>query len=424
MAQTTWKQVVLDTAEAYREATQTTSKIPVGQLASKIREGAGENLDDELNELDGTLQQILDILPFKGFRNSGQYVWKKSLPMIRLPEGYTEIEYIETTGTQYIDTGFYPNQDTRVVVDVDTTNSKSLSFPAIFSTSSLSSNKQRFVLMLYNEQAGFHDHYGGTAINSSNIGMYGRHTIDKNKNITYLDGEAVSTFTYSAFQSTVSLNLFASNDGSMQYYAKTKMYSCQVHDNDVLVRDFVPCKNASGAVGLYDIVNSKFYANNGTGTFTAGEEYTYREFEGYIVGLNADDYPENGMSGEYYYELMGQEDEEGEEPTLTGIDMGEFTTSSETSSVTVPTRLTATPSAFLAYTKSGNGGEYKLGMWFATDHDVSAGYGLYGARTANSTSSVSSKVSTYVSYANGNINYTFTGTNLGGGKTYRWVAIA
>ena len=77
MANTTWKQVVLDTAEAYREATQTTSKIPVGQLASKIREGAGENLDDELNALESTLQEVLDILPFKGFQNSGQYVWKK-----------------------------------------------------------------------------------------------------------------------------------------------------------------------------------------------------------------------------------------------------------------------------------------------------------------------------------------------------------
>lgn len=41
MAQTTWKQVVLDTADAYREANGTTEKIPVGQLADKVRAGAG-----------------------------------------------------------------------------------------------------------------------------------------------------------------------------------------------------------------------------------------------------------------------------------------------------------------------------------------------------------------------------------------------
>ena len=34
-----------------------------------------------------------------------------------MPSGYTEVEYIESTGTQYIDTGFTPNQDTRMLLD-------------------------------------------------------------------------------------------------------------------------------------------------------------------------------------------------------------------------------------------------------------------------------------------------------------------
>lgn len=41
MAQTTWKQVVLDTADAIREANGTFDKIPVGQIAEKVRTGAG-----------------------------------------------------------------------------------------------------------------------------------------------------------------------------------------------------------------------------------------------------------------------------------------------------------------------------------------------------------------------------------------------
>ena len=41
MATTTWKQVVLDTADAYREANGTTDKIPVGELADKVRAGVG-----------------------------------------------------------------------------------------------------------------------------------------------------------------------------------------------------------------------------------------------------------------------------------------------------------------------------------------------------------------------------------------------
>ena len=41
MAETTWKQVVYDIADAYREADGSTAKIPVGQLADKVREGVG-----------------------------------------------------------------------------------------------------------------------------------------------------------------------------------------------------------------------------------------------------------------------------------------------------------------------------------------------------------------------------------------------
>lgn len=190
---------------------------------------------------------------------------------IGIPKEYILLEYIESTGTQYIDTVFKPNQDTRVVMDADITNSKTLSFPAIFSTDSSGSNKNRFVLMLYNEQSGFHDHYNGQTINSSNLNMYGRHVFEKNKNTTYLDGAVVSEFTYSAFQSDITLTLFSTIDGGVrQYYSKVKMYSCQVYDNGVLVRDFVPCKHADGTVGLYDKVNNTFYANAGTGTFTAG----------------------------------------------------------------------------------------------------------------------------------------------------------
>ena len=55
-----------------------------------------------------------------------------------------------------------------------------------------------------------------------------------------------------------------------------RLYSCKIwkaitYEGVPLVRDFIPCKNASGEVGLWDDVNSVFYGNAGTGTFIAGE---------------------------------------------------------------------------------------------------------------------------------------------------------
>jgi hypothetical protein len=46
-----------------------------------------------------------------------------------------------------------------------------------------------------------------------------------------------------------------------------KIYSCRIYDSGVIVRDFVPCVNPNGDVGLYDVANDKFYGNAGTGKF-------------------------------------------------------------------------------------------------------------------------------------------------------------
>ena len=64
--------------------------------------------------------------------------------------------------------------------------------------------------------------------------------------------------------------LFSVNGGGTYDNAPMKLYSCQIYDNDTLVRDYVPCQKPDGTIGLWDDVNSVFYGNAGTGTFTAG----------------------------------------------------------------------------------------------------------------------------------------------------------
>lgn len=54
-----------------------------------------------------------------------------------------------------------------------------------------------------------------------------------------------------------------------------EIHSCQMYDNGTLVRDFVPAKDSSGEVGLYDRVNKVFYTNSYVTEdtyFTSGEE--------------------------------------------------------------------------------------------------------------------------------------------------------
>jgi hypothetical protein len=56
----------------------------------------------------------------------------------------------------------------------------------------------------------------------------------------------------------------------LEQASKMRLYYFQIYDNNVLVRDFVPCINASGEAGLYDKANNVFYGNAGSGTFEAG----------------------------------------------------------------------------------------------------------------------------------------------------------
>ena len=55
--------------------------------------------------------------------------------------------------------------------------------------------------------------------------------------------------------------------------ATAKYYLCQIWENDVLVRDFVPCyRKADGEIGMYELVAGEFYTNAGVGSFTKGAD--------------------------------------------------------------------------------------------------------------------------------------------------------
>lgn len=184
-----------------------------------------------------------------------------------LPTGYTQVQYLESTGTQYIDTGFQPNQDSRAIADV-----QFLSAPTSHAT----------VFGAYDDVNGWWAYYryddkqyrglnGGTSQYSiSYSDATARTTIELKKGALVV-GETQREIPESTYSIALNAYLFAQNrNGSLKYPASIRMYSCQIYDNGVLVRDYVPCTNASGTAGLYDVVNSKFYTNAGTGTFTAG----------------------------------------------------------------------------------------------------------------------------------------------------------
>lgn len=185
-----------------------------------------------------------------------------------LPSGYTKLDYIESSGTQYINTGFKPNQNTRCVIDIENLSSAQASFFGARANQTAAS----FTYFSLTATTGRSD-YGSSKQSMSFTNTVGRYTVDQNKNVCTANG-VTATGTANTFQLTNNLYLMAVNqaDAAIQN-AKLKLYSAKIYDNGTLVRDFIPCKNANGTLGLWDNVNSVFYANAGKGTFSTGTKH-------------------------------------------------------------------------------------------------------------------------------------------------------
>lgn len=218
------------------------------------------------------------------YTNSGTGVFIDGpLTSVSLPSGYRRLEYIQSSGTQYINTNVKPNQNTRVFLDFEPTAAYS-SIVGIFGVRDTNSATSPNQFVFWNNGAStFRTDYFGTNKTMTVSTLLTRQQVDKNENITTI-GSVSATNTASTGQCTNNLYLFCTNAaGTSNYFSKYKFYSCQIYDNGTLVRDYIPCQTTSGEIGLWDDVNSVFYGNAGTGTFIAGPFIDIKTtFNGYI----------------------------------------------------------------------------------------------------------------------------------------------
>lgn len=184
----------------------------------------------------------------------------------KLPEGYTEVEYIQSSGTQYIDTGYYVNSGDNYAFEMIAT------FP---SSNNGYMGANGYMQLLINNQ--YSIGYGST-------GVLGTKDI---VNIKYVDdvetltvnGSVIASKSWSGVYSSanVKIGIFQLGNANNVWWTNNNplsgyLYSYKLYKNNILVRNFVPCINPSNVVGLFDLVSGTFYDNAGTGTFIAGEK--------------------------------------------------------------------------------------------------------------------------------------------------------
>ncbi len=213
-------------------------------------------------------------------------LWVESFSILPvLPGGYKAVEWIRSSGTQYIDTGFMPDLTTRADYHFKMESQPTV-WEQTFGSRQSSSAKKFYII--WNKDKVLPDNSRGawscnigasTAYEPGSPAAVGEHFFSINRTTVTLDGVS-ATVSATAFEKTNNAYIFAINQNGRPLnnpgqYGKFKLYSLKIWDDGTLARNFVPCVNKDGVAGLYDITpgaEKKFYTNDGTGEFEAGPE--------------------------------------------------------------------------------------------------------------------------------------------------------
>lgn len=193
-----------------------------------------------------------------------------------LPKEYQEVEYIESTGTQYIDTGIN-EKNIKYEIDFEKIGNNG----HIFSRWRMGYSFYNILALSYDELV--YGIYNGSFM-YSNLSNFSRITVtastfNGNNSITVKEGNDIvyennwNTFAYHVY---LNYYLFAENDyNTTSNYFIGRIYSFKMYNsnNNVLMQHLIPCyRKADCVAGMYDLVSGEFFTNQGTGEFIIGGE--------------------------------------------------------------------------------------------------------------------------------------------------------
>ena len=196
-----------------------------------------------------------------------------------LPSEYRQVNYLEGTGTQWIDTDIHTDQDTGFYLDASLSE---VIYPTV----------DRSARMFCGQVTT--NFYAGYANSDTNkFILFGRKDSLNNKFYVTIDTERHTyqnnylnnrKYIYDNMEFDASDVTFTNNYGfcifrttysrDTNYYhapIKAKIYRLKMSQGDTITHDFYPAvRKSDGEAGLYDITTDIFYTNSGSGEFITG----------------------------------------------------------------------------------------------------------------------------------------------------------
>ena len=190
-----------------------------------------------------------------------------------------EIEYLEGTGTQYIDTLFYPRTTlTDITVENKFNKSVQSGDHCVLGARTGINGSQGFKLPnFYNKTLEYQGLIPANA--SGNITTFNIDTdytslveIKQGSQKVYVDGVLkIEQYNFGNCDAGGNLYLFAMHQSGVKWFFNGKIYYCKIWQDDVIERDYIPVR--VGTTGyMYDKVSGRLFGNLGTGSFSLGPD--------------------------------------------------------------------------------------------------------------------------------------------------------
>lgn len=187
-----------------------------------------------------------------------------------VPPYDAEVQYLQSSGTQYIDTGIYG--DIGLDYEIQAQMTGGTYGNALGDRQSSSSN--RFTLNFWSGKEAYFNCGSRNEIVVKQLTVSNSHIYKKSGLDVYIDGTQKGTLTSQTFTTPNTIIVFGARDaGTLSSMLTGRIYYCKFWRNGDLLFDFIPVrKNSVGY--MYDRVSGQLFGNSGTGNFILGNDIT------------------------------------------------------------------------------------------------------------------------------------------------------
>ena len=192
--------------------------------------------------------------------------------MMSFEKKYTPVEYLESTGTQYIDTGVFGNENLVIQASYKLSDGNSVCYLfgacSTYNTNAFAMSYNPMNNKLYRYFIGTRTELYGSVNNDafSNITDVQNSSFSKDKVV--INTEEYNVTSRVPFSTPVTMTIFARKEpNKVTYFSKIKLRSFKMISNEKIIKDFIPVLDSNNKPALYDKVENKFYYNEGSGEF-------------------------------------------------------------------------------------------------------------------------------------------------------------